>query len=106
MYMADVMAFRLVRGSIGCAGRFQACSVTISSIGPHPSSVSELRCESGFGGGSRRLCSVITLGHVFLCFRNGTARTQAIDFSRAESQLPKNLVVVFSDLRGALRGNL
>src|ERR1700732_895178 len=43
---------------------------------------------------------------MFLCFRNGTARTQTIDFGRAESELPENLVVVFSNFWGALRGHL
>src|SRR5229473_5445001 len=50
--------------------------------------------------------SGVTLGRMFLCFRNGTAGTQTIDFGRAKSQLPENLVVVFSNLRGALRGHL
>src|SRR6202048_2676711 len=43
---------------------------------------------------------------MFLCFRNGTARTQTIDFGRAKSELPENLIVVFSNLWGALRGHL
>src|SRR6266700_8109979 len=43
---------------------------------------------------------------MFLCFRNGTTLMQTIDFGRTESELPKNLVVVFSDLRGALGGLL
>src|SRR5258708_7193751 len=42
---------------------------------------------------------------MFLCFRNGAARTQTIDFGRAESELPENLIVVFSNLWGALRGH-
>ena len=42
---------------------------------------------------------------MFLCFRNGTAFTQSIDFGRAKSQLPENLIVVFSNLWGAFRGN-
>src|SRR5258706_15977159 len=42
---------------------------------------------------------------MFLCFRNGTARTQTIDLSRAKSELPENLLVVFSNLWGALRGH-
>src|ERR1700761_420076 len=46
------------------------------------------------------------LSRMFRCFRNGTARTQTIDLGRAKSQLPENLVVVFSNLRGALRGHL
>src|SRR5258708_2819757 len=47
-----------------------------------------------------------TLDRMFFCFRNGTTSMQTVDFGRIESELPKNLVVVFSDLRGALRGHL
>src|SRR3981189_2758951 len=43
---------------------------------------------------------------MFRCFRNGAARTQTIDFGRVESELPENLVVVFSNLWGSLRGYL
>src|SRR6202165_1316029 len=43
---------------------------------------------------------------MFLCLWNGTAGTQTIDFGRAKSQLPENLVVVFSNLRGTLRAHL
>jgi hypothetical protein len=57
-------------------------------------------------GGSRRPDRVVALGRVFLCFRNGTARTQTIDFGRAKSELPENFLVVFSNLRGALGGHL
>src|SRR6185312_16929719 len=46
------------------------------------------------------------LGRVFPRFRNGTTRTQAIDFGRTESELPEHLVVVFANLRGALRRHL
>src|SRR5271169_4615165 len=42
---------------------------------------------------------------MFLCFRNRTTRTQTIDFGRVESELPENFLVVFSNLRGALRGH-
>src|SRR5712664_1588992 len=42
---------------------------------------------------------------MLLWFRNGTARTQTIDFGRAKSKLPENLVVVFSNLWSALRGH-
>src|SRR5258708_33408053 len=42
---------------------------------------------------------------MFLCFRNGTACTQTIDFGRAESELPENFLVVFSNPRGALGGH-
>src|SRR6266508_3345216 len=44
------------------------------------------------------------LSRMLLCFWNGTARAQAVDFGRAVAQLPENLLVVFSDLWGALRG--
>src|SRR5260370_15621726 len=42
---------------------------------------------------------------MFLCFRNGPAFMQTIDFGRAKSELPENLLVVFSNLWGALRGD-
>src|SRR5258708_10979440 len=42
---------------------------------------------------------------MFLCFRNGTAFMQTIDFGRAKSELPENFHVVFSNLWGALRGH-
>src|SRR5216683_1817673 len=42
---------------------------------------------------------------MFLCFRNGPAFMQTIDFGRAESELPENLLVVFSNFWGALRGH-
>jgi hypothetical protein len=43
---------------------------------------------------------------MLLCFRNGTAFMQTVDFCRAKSELPENFVVVFSDLWGSLRGHL
>src|SRR5258705_10115660 len=43
---------------------------------------------------------------MYLCFRNGTALMQTIDFGRAKSELPENLLVVFSNLWGSLRGHL
>src|SRR6266704_47068 len=46
-----------------------------------------------------------TLSQLFLCFRNGTARTQTIDFGRAKSELPENFLVMLSNLWGALRGH-
>jgi len=42
---------------------------------------------------------------MFLCFRNGTAFMQTIDFRRAKSELPENFLVVFSNLWGALGGH-
>ena len=42
---------------------------------------------------------------MFPGFRNGAARTQTIDFGRAESELPENFLVVFSNLRGAVGGH-
>src|SRR6266436_1383893 len=104
-YMADVIAFRLV-GRFNCTRKMlPTFSVTISSI------VDVLVPWVNFttSGGSvrpRRPDSVVKLGRMFLCFRNGTAGTQTIDFGRAKSQLPENLVVVFSNLRGACRGYL
>src|ERR1700720_3682295 len=46
------------------------------------------------------------LSCVFLCLRNGAARTQTIDLGRAKSNLPENLFVVFPNLRSTLRGYL
>ena len=46
---------------------------------------------------------MVALDRVFHCFRNGTARTQTIDFGRAESELPEKLITMFSNVRGALR---
>src|ERR1700758_5647856 len=43
---------------------------------------------------------------MFLCFRDGAARPQTIDFGRAEPELPENLLVVFSYLWGTFRGHL
>src|ERR1700754_697707 len=43
---------------------------------------------------------------MFLGLRDGPARTQTVDVSRAESELPENLLVVFSNPRRALRGHL
>src|SRR5882757_6349900 len=42
---------------------------------------------------------------MYLRLRNRTARTQTIDFGRAESQLLENFLVVFSNLRRALGGH-
>jgi len=53
----------------------------------------------------RRPDGVAVLGRMFPCFRNGTARTQAIDFGCAESELPENFLIVFSNLWGAPRGH-
>ena len=62
--------------------------------------------SGGSGRLYRRPTSVVVLSRMFLCFRNGTAPTQAIDFGCAESELPENFLVVFSNLWGALRGHL
>jgi hypothetical protein len=104
-YMADVIAFRLV-GRLNWTRRMlPACSVTISSIVEVLVPLVNFTASRASG----RLPpprQFVTLGRMFLCFRNRTARTQTIDFVRAESELPENLVVVFSNLRGALRGHL
>src|ERR1700686_2489317 len=106
-YMADVIAFRFVGRFNWTRRMFPACSVTISSI------VELLVPLVNFtaSGGSGRLppppqSRHAKLGRMFPGFRNGTAGTQTIDFGRAKSELPENLVVVFSDLRGSLRGHL
>src|SRR5229473_176442 len=104
-YMADVIAFRLV-GRLNWMHRMlPLCSVTISSIVEFPVCLVNSQ-QIEVPGGSRRPDNVVVLGRMFLWFRNGTARTQAVDFGRAKSELPQNLVVVFSNLRGALRGHL
>src|SRR5229473_449848 len=103
-YMADVIAFRFV-GRLNWTRRMlPACSVTISSIVEFPVRLVNFTANRG-SGRLRRPDSVVTLNRMFLCLRNGTARTQTIDFGRAESELPENLLVVLSDLRGALRGH-
>src|SRR5713226_9278303 len=96
-YMADVIAFRLV-GRLNWMRRMPpACSVTISSIVEFPVCLVNSQ-QIEVPGGSRRPDNVVVLGRIFLWFRNGTARTQAVDFGRAKSELPKNLLVVLSDL--------
>src|SRR5713226_2268456 len=72
----------------------------------NPGPFGEFHGKSRFGAAPAAPDSVVTLNRMFLWFRNGTARTQTIDFGRAKSELPEDLVVVFSNLRGALRGHL
>jgi len=105
-YMADVIAFRLV-------GRFQLHAQDASGLFRNniihcrsPGAMGEFHYKWRFGAAPPPPDSVVKLGRMFLCFRNGTAGTQTIDFGRAKSQLLENLVVVFSNLRGALRGHL
>src|SRR6185312_10193392 len=43
----------------------------------------------------------IRLRRTLLCFRNGTARAQAVDVGRAEAQLLENLLIVLSKGWGA-----
>src|SRR6476646_7808237 len=43
---------------------------------------------------------------MFLSLRNGAACAQTIDFDRAKTELPENLLAVLSKLWGALRGYL
>src|SRR5712671_6710855 len=104
-YMADVIAFRLVGRFSWTRRMLPACSVTISSIVEVLVPLVNFTASRASG----RLPpprQFVTLGRMFLCFRNGTAFMQTIDFSRAESELPENLLVVFSNLWGALRGHL
>src|SRR5712671_3133028 len=104
-YMADVIAFRFV-GRLNWTRRMlPVCSVTISSIVEFPICLVNFTANRG-SGRLRRPDSVVTLNRMFLCLWNGTAGTQTIDFGRAKSELPENLLVVFSNLRGALRGHL
>src|SRR5216684_7856004 len=94
-YMADVIAFRFVGRFNWIRMMLPVCSVTISSIVELlVPLVNSLQVE--VRGGYRRPDSV-ALGRMFLCFWNGTARTQTIDFGSTKSELPENLVVVFSN---------
>src|ERR1700722_8845532 len=103
-YIADVIALRF-------AGRFSwtrrmlpECSVTMSSIVKVLVALVIFTASRGAGGSPRP--RHVALGRMFLCFRNRTAFKQAVDFGRAESELPENLLVVFSKLRSSLRGHL
>src|SRR6201998_4036426 len=105
-YMAEVIAFRL-------AGRFNwtrrmlpECSVTISAIVKVPVLLVNFTASRGSGAAHAAPDCAVTLSRMFICFRNGTALMQTVDFGRTESELPENLLVVFSDLWGALRGHL
>src|ERR1700742_2376884 len=81
-----------------------ACSVTISSI-------VEVLIPYGIspkveGLWPLRSARTVALSRVSLYFWNRAACTQTIDLGRAKSELPEDLVVVLSNLRGALRGHL
>src|SRR5258707_4375938 len=105
-YMADVIAFRLV-GRLNWTRRMlPTCWVTMSSIVELLVALGKFHCKYKLRGSARRPHTAVTLGRMLLCFRNGSARTQTIDFGCAKSELPENLVVVFSNLRGALRRHL
>src|SRR5712675_1783661 len=104
-YMADVIAFRFVGRFNWTRRMLPACSVTISSIVEVLVALVNFTASRG-SGRLRRPDSVATLSRMFLYFRNGAARAQTIDFGRAKSELPENLLVVFSNFRGALRGHL
>src|SRR6202051_3688948 len=56
---------------------------------------------------STRRWGVASLGRrgALLRFRNGTARSEAVDFGGGESELLENLLVVFSKRRSALRSH-
>src|SRR5260370_37444743 len=103
-YMADVIAFRFVGRFNWMRKMLPACSVTISSI-VEVLFPGDFHCKSRFGAAPAAPDGAVTLSRMFLCFRNGAAFMQTIDFACGESQLPANLVVVFSDLWGALRGH-
>src|SRR5216684_373758 len=105
-YMADVIAFRFVGRFNWTRKMLPVCSVRISSIVEVLVPLVNFTASRGSGAAPAAPDSVVTSSRVFLCFRNGTARTQTIDFGRAKSELPENLLVVFSNLRGALRGHL
>src|ERR1700682_1569827 len=104
-YMADVIAFRFV-GRLNWTRRMlPEYTVRISSIVEVLFPLVNFTASRG-SGRLRRPDRVVTLSRMFLCLRNGTAFMQTIDFARAEAELPENLVVVFSNLRGALGGHL
>jgi hypothetical protein len=103
-YVADVIAFRLV-------GRFSWTrqmpperSVTISSIVKMPGPPAQFRRTSRVEA-APSAANAVTLGRMLPSSRNGAAFMQTIDFGRAESELPENLIVVFANLWGALRGH-
>src|ERR1700730_7446689 len=100
-YIADVIAFRFVGRFNWMRKMLPACSVTISIV----EVLLPLVNFTAFRSGPRRPRQFVTLSCMFLCFRNGTAFMQNIDFGRAKSELPENFLVVFSNLRGALRGH-
>jgi hypothetical protein len=103
-YMADVIAFRLVERFSWTRQMPPERSVTISSIVKMPGPPAEFRCTSR-GEAAPSAANVVTLGRMLPSSRNGAAFMQTIDFGRAESELPENLVVVFANLWGALRGH-
>src|SRR5712671_5553187 len=105
-YMADVIAFRFVGRFNWTRKMLPVCSVAISSIVEVLVPLVNFTASRGSGAAPAAPDSVVTSSRVFLCFRNGTARTQTIDFGRAKSELPENLLVVFSNLWGAPRGHL
>src|SRR6476620_827986 len=104
-YIADVIAFRFVGRFNWTRRMLPTCSATISSIVEVLVTLANFTASGGSVRLPRRPDSIVTLNRMFLCFRNGTAFMQTIDFGRAKSELPENFLVVFSNLRGALRGH-
>src|SRR6266481_9594893 len=105
-YMADVIAFRFVGRFNWMRRMLPACSVTMSSMVELLVPLVNFTASRGSGRLPPPQTVPSRYARMFLHFRNRTARAQTIDFGRAESELPENLVVVFSNLRGALRGHL
>src|SRR6202051_1561145 len=106
-YIADVIAFRFV-GRLNWTRRtLPACSVTISSMVEFPVRLVNFTASPGSGrlppprrcrrfpfahdlfGKPLHTFPDHALGRVFPRFRNGSAGTQAIDFSCAEAELPQ-----------------
>ena len=101
--MADVIAFRFF-GRFNWIRKDASCAFGNNLIHCR-SPVPLVNFTQARFGAAPAAPTFVTLSRMFLCFRNGTARMQTIDFGRAKSELPENLLVVLADLRGALRGH-
>src|SRR5271169_4388165 len=89
-YMLEVIAFFF-------AGRFNRTRSTLAERSVIISSIVHSR------SGLMNFCARLgPLRRAFLCFRNGAALAQAVDFARAKAQLLENRLVVFSKCWGPL----
>src|ERR1700681_897790 len=76
-----------------------SCAYPTASNGPHLVGRRVEAMRLGEQLAMRLRCTLVRL-------RNSATRAQAIDFGRVESQFLEILLVVLSDLRGALCGHL